>query len=198
MQLFNLYLQLGFEHIADFAGYDHILFIITLCGVYLFSQWRQVLILITAFTIGHSITLALASLQVLTFSTKLIEFLIPVTIFITALSNILAKRTTYSETNYYFRYSMALFFGLIHGLGFSNYLRSLLGLEISIIKPLFAFNLGLELGQIAIVFIILSFAYLFVTKLKTLQREWNLIISGAGLGISLIMSVERFQVLINN
>jgi hypothetical protein len=195
MQLFNLYLQLGFEHIADFAGYDHILFIITLSGVYLFSQWRQVLILVTAFTIGHSITLALASLQVVHFSTKLIEFLIPVTIFITALANIMSKRTTYSQGSYYLRYAMALFFGLIHGLGFSNYLRSLLGLEVSIIKPLFAFNLGLELGQIFIVFVILSFAYLFVSKLKTSQREWNLIISGAGLGISLIMCIERFLIL---
>ena len=192
MKLFNLYLQLGFEHIADFAGYDHILFIVTLSGIYLFKQWRQVLFLVTAFTIGHSITLALATLNLISISTKLIEFLIPVTILVTAFANIFEKNSIYEKKAYYFRYIMALFFGLIHGLGFSNYLRSLLGLEAGIVKPLLAFNIGLELGQIAIVFVILSLAFLFVNKLKVLQREWNLVISGAGLGVALIMSFERF------
>ncbi len=187
---------MGFEHIADFAGYDHILFITTLSGIYLFKQWRQVLILVTAFTIGHSITLALSTLQLVNISTKLIEFLIPVTILATAFSNILEKNAIYDNRAYLFRYTMALIFGLIHGLGFSNYLRSLLGLESNIIKPLLAFNIGLELGQIVIVFIILMLSYLFVSKLKSPQREWNLVISGAGLGVSLIMAIERFFLLI--
>lgn len=195
MQLFNLYLQLGFDHIADFAGYDHILFIITLSGIYIFKQWKQVLVLVTAFTIGHSVTLALATLQIINIPTKLIEFLIPVTILITAFANILEKQSIYSQNAYYLRYSMALFFGLIHGLGFSNYLRSLLGLEMSIIKPLLAFNIGLEIGQIVIVFSILLLAHVVLNYFKAKQREWNLVISGAGLGVSLIMVIERFFIL---
>ncbi len=193
---FAMFFRLGFEHIADLAGYDHILFIITLCGIYMINQWKKVLILVTAFTIGHSITLALATLKIITISTDLIEFLIPLTIFITAIGNILWRKTGFSKKLHLFKYFTALFFGLIHGLGFSNYLRSLLGMESSIVKPLFAFNIGLEIGQIVIVSVILALAYVIVRYLKAPQREWNLVISGAGLGISLILMLERFMILI--
>lgn len=195
MDIFQLYLGLGFEHIADPRGYDHILFVATLCGIYLFPQWKKVLILITAFTIGHSITLALATLKFVHISSDLIEFLIPVTIFITALANILQKQTRFSKRLHLFKYLTAMLFGLIHGLGFSNFLRSLLGMEQSIVKPLLAFNIGLEIGQLAIVAAIMLLAFVFVKILKAPHREWNLVLSGAGLGISLIMSIERLAVL---
>ena len=136
MSIFNLYLHLGFDHIANLNGYDHILFIVTLCGVYILSQWKNVIILVTAFTIGHSITLALATLRIITIPSNIIEFLIPVTIFVTSVANIVYKRTEYSRSLHSFKYATAMFFGLIHGLGFSNYLRSLLGKEDSIVTPL--------------------------------------------------------------
>ncbi|MDF1547558.1 MAG: HupE/UreJ family protein [Bacteroidales bacterium] len=191
MSIFYIYLQLGFEHIIDLTAYDHILFIITLCAVYLFKEWKHVIILVTAFTIGHSITLALASLNFLMINPKLIEFLIPLTIFITAVANILTKKTEYSTTLHRFKYFTALIFGLVHGLGFSNYLKSLLGTQQSIIKPLLAFNLGLEIGQLIIVLAILGMASIMITVLKSKKREWTLVLSGAGLGISLILMFER-------
>jgi len=191
MSIFKIYLLLGFEHIIDVTAYDHILFIVTLCAVYQFKEWKQVLILVTAFTIGHSITLALASLNFIKVNASLIEFLIPLTIFITAIANISSKKTEYSSGLHNFKYLTALFFGLIHGLGFSNYLKSLLGSEQSIIKPLFAFNLGLEFGQIIIVTAILLLASLAISILKSPKREWSLVISGVGLGISLILMIER-------
>jgi hypothetical protein len=187
--MFSTYLHLGFEHIADLTGYDHILFIVALCAIYRLSEWKRILILVTAFTIGHSITLALAALKVISISTELIEFLIPLTIFITAIYNILRKATDNSKIYAY--YATALFFGLIHGLGFSNFFRSLLGRESDITLPLFAFNIGLEIGQLIIVAVILGVNYLFLNILSVKQREWNLFISGAAAGIALTMMLER-------
>ncbi len=191
MSIFNLYLQLGFEHIIDYAAYDHILFITTLCAVYFFNQWKKVIILITSFTIGHSITLALASLSIISVNNKLIEFLIPLTIFITGIANIIEKRAIFSKNLHIFKYFSALFFGLIHGLGFSNYLKNLLGFEENIIKPLFAFNIGLEIGQIIIVIAFLMLAYIFVNIFSTKKREWTLVVSGMGIGISIILMMDR-------
>ena len=195
MNIFQLYLTLGIHHIVDLNAYDHILFLITLCAVYTFSQWRNVLVLVTAFTIGHSLTLALATLNLIHISTDLIEFLIPVTIFITALANVLQKSGKVLLKRHLFKYFTAMFFGLIHGLGFSNYLRSLLGQEDSIIGPLFSFNLGIEIGQFLIVAIIMLLTWILVDLLHVKRREWILILSGAGMGISLIMIVDRFSAL---
>jgi len=192
MSVFQLYLELGIEHIMDFRGYDHILFILTLCAVYFFREWKRVLILITAFTIGHSTTLVLATLDVVKISTGLIEFLIPLTIFLTALFNATYKSEKVNKQLHTFKYAAALFFGLIHGLGFSNYLHNLLGNESSILKPLLAFNIGIELGQIIVVAVIMSTTWLVVNILQARRREWNLLISGAGLGISLVLMIERF------
>ena len=155
MSVFELYFKLGIQHIADLKGYDHILFILTLCAVYRLTEWRKLLILITAFTIGHSLTLVLATLNLVRIDGDLVEFLIPLTIFLTALANILMDKKKVSSTLHYVKYAAALFFGLIHGLGFSNYLRALLGGEKSMVLPLFSFNLGIEAGQVLIVFCIL-------------------------------------------
>lgn len=195
MNIFQLYLTLGINHIVDLNAYDHILFIITLCAVYTFSQWKNVLVLVTAFTIGHSLTLALATLKLIHVSTDLIEFLIPVTIFITALANVLQKSGKVLLKRHLFKYFTAMFFGLIHGLGFSNYLRSLLGQEDSIIGPLFSFNIGIEIGQFLIVAIIMLLTWILVDLLHVKRREWILILSGAGLGVSLVMMVDRFSAL---
>lgn len=184
MSEFTLYYQLGMEHILDWNGYDHIMFVVALSALYQISDWKKVLILVTAFTIGHSITLALATFDILTPKTKLIEFLIPVTIFITAVSNLFIKESSIHRNisvNYFFAGS----FGLIHGLGFSNYLKSLLGRDSSIVTQLFAFNIGLEVGQIIIVGIFLLGSFLFVDIFGVTRRDWRIIISSAVAGIAL-------------
>ncbi|MBT3244678.1 MAG: HupE/UreJ family protein [Bacteroidetes bacterium] len=191
MSTFQLYLTLGLQHIADFKGYDHILFIITLCAVYQLRDWKNILILVTAFTIGHSLTLVLATFNIVRISGDLIEFLIPVTILLTAVGNILQKKDSFSKSHHRYKYGLAMFFGLIHGLGFSNYLRSLLSSEDSLAGPLFSFNLGIEIGQLIIVSIFLLFGLLLLNLMKFKPREWNLLISGAGIGISLILIFER-------
>lgn len=195
MNDFWIYLGLGFDHITDPGGYDHILFIIALCAIYTLSQWRQVLILVTAFTIGHSITLALATLRLLNFRSDVIELLIPITILITAIVNFFYQErtspfSTRIKSRKWGRYSLALAFGLIHGLGFSSYLRSLLGKEADIVTPLLAFNLGLELGQLLIVSLVLGLSHFILNAFRGHRRDWVLIISGivAGMAISLIIN----------
>lgn len=191
MGTFQLYLTLGLQHIADLKGYDHILFIVVLCAVYQLRHWKKILILVTAFTIGHSSSLVLATFSIIRISGDWIEFLIPVTILLTAIGNMLQKKESYSISHHKFKYFLALFFGLIHGLGFSNYLKALLSEEDSLIGPLFSFNLGIELGQIIIVCAFIFAGLLIINILKAKPREWNLVISGAGLGISLILIFER-------
>ena len=186
-----MYLTLGLQHIADFKGYDHILFIITLVAIYVIADWKKILILITAFTIGHSLTLVLATFNMIRISGEWVEFLIPVTIVLTALGNILQKRDAFSKKHHIYKYLLALFFGLIHGLGFSNYLRSLLGSEDQLVGPLFSFNLGIELGQILIVSIFLLIGLVFIKFLRVKKRDWNLFFSGAGFGVALILLFER-------
>jgi ABC-type antimicrobial peptide transport system permease subunit len=182
-------LELGLDHIADLQGYDHILFVTMLCVVYAFKEWKKVLILVTAFTIGHSLTLALATMNVIHVSIAWVEFLIPVTILITAMGNIISSKP--GNVSAKIKYALALFFGLIHGLGFSNYLRSLLGKHDSIVVPLFAFNIGVELGQILIVLFVLTLTAIMIHLFKLKQRDWTLILAGAGAGIALTLMLER-------
>jgi len=169
MNDFGLYFSLGRNHIADWQGIDHILFIAALCIRYQLANWRKILVLVTAFTIGHSITLALSVLNLVHYSSKWIEFLIPVTILITAFSNVFVKKFTF-KTKFPFIYFMALFFGLIHGLGFSNYLKSLLGKDNNILLQLFSFNIGLEVGQLLIVSGILILSLIIVGLMKLNKR----------------------------
>ena len=192
MTTFGLYLSLGFEHISDVAAYDHILFLLALCAAYIFKQWKKLLILVTAFTLGHSLTLALATLNLLPVPASMIEFLIPVTILATGLWNLIQNTGKISSASHRFKYGTALFFGLIHGLGFSNYLRSLLGSENDLLVPLFSFNVGLEIGQLMIVVIILILTYLIVEVAGMRKRDWNLILSGAAIGVSLVLCIERW------
>lgn len=191
MSEFQLYLGLGFDHILDLNGYDHILFVIALCAIYSLYDWKKVLILVTAFTIGHSITLALSTLRIVNFRTDIIEFLIPLTIFLTCVSNIFKKeRAIYSVRKIQTNYLLAIFFGLIHGLGFSNYLRALLGRDQNIITQLLAFNIGLELGQIIVVAVFLVITFIFVDIFGAKRRDWRMVISSAVGGIALVLMNE--------
>ena len=188
-----MYLQLGFEHITSLESLDHILFVVALAIVYIFSEYKKVLILVTAFTIGHSITLALSTLQFINFSTNIIEFLIPLTIFISSTFNIYyAKKNDYNKSKLQIsKYLIALSFGLIHGLGFSFTLRALLGGEGSIVLPLFAFNVGLEIAQIVIVLMILSVSTFLIKFIKLKQKVWILTVSFLTAIVSIQMMVSR-------
>ena len=191
MQDFGLYFTLGRQHIADLSGYDHILFVAALCLRYVIQDWKKILILVTAFTLGHSITLALSVLNYIQVSTKWIEFLIPVTIFITSITNVI-RTDAQLRSKLPLTYFLALFFGLIHGLGFSNYLKSLLGKDTNIISELLAFNIGLEVGQLLIVAAVLLVSVICVQLLKIQRRDYTLFASGAISGIALLMTIERF------
>jgi hypothetical protein len=191
MSEFQVYFRMGMDHILDVNGYDHIVFVIALCAVYLTREWKHVLILVTAFTVGHSITLALSTFQIISFKTELIEFLIPLTILVTAISNFLKNENNLStgsqKTNYFF----AGFFGLIHGLGFSSYLRSILRRDENIVTQLLAFNLGLELGQLIIVAIFMTAAFILVDLFGVNRRDWKMVISSAIAGIALVLLKEN-------
>ncbi len=175
----GIYFPTGLEHILDIQGYDHILFVIALTVMYKTREWRRVLILITAFTIGHSITLALSVLDVLSIPSEIIEFLIPVTIFLTALLNIFrafGKKDNVSPSARAARisYLTALVFGFVHGMGFSNYLKAILGKEACILGPLLTFNLGLEAGQIVIVILMMLLSFLVVGLMKLPHKAWKI------------------------
>lgn len=195
MSEFGLYFQLGWQHIVAWDGVDHILFITALCAVYLLKDWRKVLILVTAFTIGHSITLALSVLDIVHISTPLIEFLIPVTIFITALFNIIRPPAEEQQQAIQLNYLFALFFGLIHGMGFSNRLKSLLGTGENVVIPLLGFNVGLEFGQILIVICVLLLAGIIVNITGVKRRDWIMFLSSAIFGVAFVMAIERFKAL---
>ena len=191
MHPFEFYLKLGFEHIADMAAYDHILFLVALCAVYRMEQWRRILFLVTAFTIGHSITLVLVSLDVFFIPSHIIKFLIPLTIFLTALHNVISSDKAGKRLKIKQNYAMALFFGLIHGMDFSNYFKALIMDPSDIFVPLLGFNIGIELGQLLIVFFIVGIAFLFLNVFKVKHREWNLFVSGAAAGMSFLSMLEN-------
>jgi HupE / UreJ protein len=195
MSEFSAYFQLGFQHITDIHGYDHILFVIALCAIYRASDWRRILVLVTAFTLGHSITLALASLNLIQYNVQLIEFLIPLTIISTCVMNIFHRSSESMldpEKFSIFRYPLAMAFGLIHGMGFSTYLQSLLGKNESIITQLFAFNLGLEFGQILIVALSMSLSFFLLNALKVKKNSWNLVLSGFVAGVAFKLLLEKW------
>ncbi|OLY92045.1 HupE / UreJ protein [Cnuella takakiae] len=189
MSDFSFYFSLGWEHIMSIDALDHILFVLVLAAIYLLQDWKKVLVLVTAFTIGHSITLALSALHIISVPTALVEFLIPCTIVITAVSNLFQK--SFNHRAIRLNYFLALFFGLIHGLGFANTLRFILAQDQSLAWALFGFNVGLEAGQVIIVTIILLLSHFFVQVLKVPRREWVLFISAAVFSLSLQMALER-------
>lgn len=193
MQDFGFYFGPGWRHIIGKDALDHQLFIVALAAIYLLKDWKQVLILVTAFTIGHSLTLALSVYDVLRINSNLVEFLIPLTIVITALSNLFQRKFTPKSIR--INYFLALFFGLIHGLGFANYIRfAIEGSEQSIGWSLFGFNVGLEAGQIAVVTVLLLISHLIVTMLKVNRRDWVLFLSAGVFALSLKMVLDRFPI----
>ncbi len=183
------FFTVGFKHIIDVAGIDHILFVVALCALYDYRQIRRLLVLITAFTLGHSLTLALASVRVFDFNVKMVEMIIPITIFLTAFYNFFEKENSNSFA--WGRYGMAFFFGTIHGLAFSNFLRvAFQGTNESIILKLLAFNVGLEVGQILVIGVLLLIKFLYDFMVKHPQK--NIIWQYALSGVVLLWSLKLF------
>ncbi|MCC6772537.1 MAG: HupE/UreJ family protein [Gemmatimonadaceae bacterium] len=197
---FLTYFRLGTGHIADLRGYDHILFIVALTAGYALPDWRRLLWLVTAFTIGHSVTLALATLGLVAVHGPTIELLIPVTIVATAGYSLFARWRPGASSDdsrperHRLLYILAGCFGLIHGLGFSNFLRAILGGEESILLPLFAFNVGLEVGQLAIVAVVLLAGTLACDVAGLARRRWATALSIVIVLAGLQMIVARLPV----
>ena len=193
MQDLGFYFRLGWEHIIAWNALDHLLFVLALSAIYLISNWKQVLVLITAFTIGHSLTLALSVFDIVRVNSGWVEFLIPCTIVATALFNFFQK--DFQPRSLRLNYLLALFFGLIHGLGFANAIRFMLAKNQSIGWGLFGFNIGLEAGQVVVVVLILMVSFLVVNLAGLKRKWWVWALSLAALVIAFKMAWERFPAL---
>ncbi|QNN45150.1 HupE/UreJ family protein [Pedobacter roseus] len=189
MQDFIFYFKLGWEHIISADALDHQLFILALVAIYSYHNLKQVLILVTAFTIGHSLTLLLSVLDIIRFESKWVEFLIPCTIVITAISNLFRKN--FSMKSVKINYFLALGFGLIHGMGFANSIRIMLAKDQNIGWGLFGFNAGLEAGQIFMVIIILLITFFIFNYTRIKRLSWVLFVSAAVFSLALKMALER-------
>ena len=179
----NTFFQSGWEHIVDINAYDHLLFVMTLCAAFKLKEWKQILIIITAFTIGHSGTLILSAFDIIPTDPKLIDLLIPFTIMLTAIANVINYEKNRKFSDAKIKYSIALIFGLIHGLAFASNFKFMLFSD-DILMPLFLFNIGIEAGQLFIVLLFMIALWFYSNIINGAHYKWNLFISGAGFGIA--------------
>ncbi len=190
MNDFTFYFDLGWHHIMSWDALDHLLFIMALAAIYLANNWKKVLILVTAFTIGHSLTLALSVYDIVRVNNNWVEFLIPITIILTAVFNLSHKN--YSPVSFRLNYFLATFFGLIHGMGFANTIRFMLAKEQHIAIPLLGFNIGLEASQVIVVTIIILISFWLVNILMLEQKWWVWVLSIFTILMSSIMLIDRW------
>ncbi len=190
MSNFSIYFNLGFNHIANWGALDHILFMVALALRYQFADWKKLLLLVTAFTIGHCITLALAVFNILDLPKNWIEFFIAITIIATATSNLFVKKFVY-KSKFPPIYFFALFFGLIHGLGFANEFVAIQGNGFSASLKLLYANIGIEAAQLLVVLFTLIVTFICLTIIKINRREFILFTSGAIFGIAVEMALTR-------
>jgi hypothetical protein len=192
MSEFLIYCKLGIGHILDIEGIDHLLFIVTLCAVYKWEEYKKLALLVTAFTLGHCFTLALSSMNIIEVNGALIEVLIPITIIVTATFNIVILKNKKNTPLLSFNYILALGFGLVHGMGFSNFFSAMMMGQENIIFPLFSFNLGIEIGQLTIVAGLLTVLFLFSLNSKFKHRYWNMALSLFGGCAAFILLLPKF------
>lgn len=192
MDLFITFLKLGFSHITDIQGYDHILFVMALSAVFSFTDWKKIIFLVTFFTIGHSVSLLLSVMNIVNFRSDVIEFLIPITIIFTCFFNMLDLTKSGVKKNSAATLGLVSFFGIIHGLGFSNYLKGLLGKSQSIYLELFSFNLGLEIGQILIVLICVFISLILENKLEIKYRDRVIGMSCIVIGLTINILIDKW------
>ncbi|RXR33476.1 HupE/UreJ family protein [Flavobacterium piscinae] len=191
MSEFWLYFNIGLQHVLDIDGYDHVLFLIALTVPYAFKDWKRVLILVSLFTLGHTLALLLSVFEVVMIKASLVEFLIPITILITALFHLFTAGKSGKKESITFVAFVTLFFGIIHGLGFSNYFKSILpGENVDKLVPLLEFALGIEAAQIIVVLIVLLLSYIVQTFFRFSKRDWTLVMSAFVVGVVLPMIIE--------
>ena len=190
MSEFVFYLKQGVDHILDMQGIDHMVFVITMCAFYRLQDWKKTLVLITAFTLGHSVTLILAGLDIIRVNQTFVETLIPITILATSIFNVAHSGGENRKFN--LNYLFGLMFGLIHGMGFSNFFRSMMmGMgDDSIVMPLLSFNIGIEIGQIVIGLFFFLGLWVYSKVFKAEHKNWKLYVSGAGGGIAATMILQ--------
>ena len=191
MQEFLIYFNMGLKHVLDITAYDHIVFLIALLIPYTFKDWKRVFLLVSLFTLGHTLALILSVFGIISVSVTLVEFLIPITILITALYHLLTAGKSGKKESISFIVLVTLFFGLIHGLGFSNYFNTIMvGTEINKLLPLVEFALGIEAAQLVVVIAVLLITYLLQTFFRFSKRDWALVLSGCIIGVVLPMILQ--------
>jgi hypothetical protein len=192
MSDFWIFFKVGLEHVLDINGYDHLLFLIALTAPYVSKDWKRILILVSFFTLGHTLSLLLSVFNVIAVKAVLVELLIPITILITALFNIIIAGKSTKNGNMSFVASITVFFGIIHGLGFSNYFNSILpGKPVDKLAPLFEFALGIEAAQIIVVLSVLILAFIFQTLFRFNKRDFTLIMSSFVIGVVVPLIIEN-------
>jgi hypothetical protein len=191
MSEFWIYFQIGLKHVLDIHAYDHVLFLIALTTPYAFKDWKRILLLVTMFTVGHTLALLLSVFGIVAVKANLVEFLIPVTILITAFFNLFTAGKASKNESVNLVFFLTLFFGIIHGLGFSNYFKTILGgTASSKLVPLLEFGLGIEAAQLIVVFVVLIISYIVQTVFRFSKRDWALVMSAFIIGVVIPMIVE--------
>lgn len=192
MSEFLIYFQIGLKHVLDINAYDHVLFLMALAVPFSFKDWQRVVVLVTLFTIGHTVALLLSVLEIIVIKANVVELLIPITILITAFYNLFTAGKTSKKDGLNLIFFVTLFFGIIHGLGFSNYFKAILGgSTTSKLLPLAEFALGIEAAQIIVVFIVLILSYIVQTFFRFSKRDWALVMSAFIIGVVLPMIIEN-------
>lgn len=192
MDQFWFYFKLGLTHVLDLNAYDHILFLVVLTIPYTFKDWKRVFWLVTIFTLGHTVSLILSTYGVVRVSSAFIEFLIPVTILIAAVFNIFTAGKSAKKESYGLIFFVTLFFGLIHGLGFSNYFKTVIADEANKLLPLAEFALGIEAAQVVVVLLVLILGFIFQSVFRFNKRDWVLVISSVVVGIVIPMLANTY------
>ncbi|MFB9077571.1 HupE/UreJ family protein [Flavobacterium procerum] len=189
MDLF--FFQIGLKHVLDINAYDHVLFLIALTVPYLFKDWKRILILVSVFTVGHTLALLLSVYGIVAIKVNLVEFLIPITILITAVYHLFTAGKTSKNDSINLVFFITLFFGIIHGLGFSNYFKTILGgSPSSKLLPLGEFALGIEAAQLIVVFVVLVISSIVQTVFRFSKRDWALVMSAFVIGVVIPMIIE--------
>ncbi|WP_447635292.1 HupE/UreJ family protein [Flavobacterium microcysteis] len=191
MSEFWIYFNTGLRHVLDIKAYDHVLFLIALTIPYAFKDWKRVLLLVTLFTVGHTMSLLLSVYGFVQIKVNLVEFLIPITILITAVFHLFTAGKNSKKESISFIAIVTLFFGIIHGLGFSNYFNTILpGNSSDKLLPLLEFALGIEAAQIIVVLIVLILSYIVQTVFRFSKRDWTLVMSSFVIGVVIPMVIE--------